>query len=161
MAYTIDNKIKAFLDLISWSEGTCLSPITKNNGYDVIVNGIHGPSVLTDYSDHPFAHGGSVQFKLNPPEYSTAAGRYQVLAHYFEVYKAQLKLPDFSPASQDQVALQQISERNSLHLIEQGKIAEAITACSSIWASFPGNNYGQGGGHTLDSLVAKYQSLLV
>jgi muramidase (phage lysozyme) len=155
MAITIDVKLKTFLSLISWSEGTSIAPLTKNLGYDVIVTGIHGPSVFTDYTDHPFAHGGSVQFHLNPPEFSTAAGRYQVLAHYFEAYKAQLGLPDFSPASQDRVAIQQISERNSIHLIEQGNIAGAITACSNIWASFPGNDYGQGG-HSLAGLVAKY-----
>lgn len=159
MAITIDPKLRAFLDLIAWSEGTSSSPITKNNGYDVIVTGIHGPSILTDYTDHPFAHGGSVQFHLNPPEYSTAAGRYQVLCHYFEVYKAQLHLPDFSPASQDAVALQQMTERHAILLIEAGNVPAAITACSNIWASFPGNNYGQGG-HSLDALVAKYHALL-
>lgn len=154
---TIDTKIRTFLDLIGWSEGTAISPITQNNGYDVLVTGIHGPAVFTDYSDHPFAHGGSVQWKLNPPEFSTAAGRYQILAHYFEAYKIQLNLPDFSPASQDAVAVQQISERNAIHLIEQGNISAAITACSNIWASFPGNDYGQGG-HSLNGLVAKYNA---
>jgi muramidase (phage lysozyme) len=156
---TIDAKIRAFLDLIAWSEGTSISPLTKNNGYDVIVTGIHGPSIFTDYSDHPFAHGGSVQFHLNPPEYSTASGRYQVLAHYFEAYKKLLGLKDFSPASQDAVAVKQISERNGIHLIEEGSIDHAITACSNIWASFPGNNYGQGG-RSLPGLVAKYNALI-
>ena len=37
----MDTKLQAFLDLISFSEGTCLSPLTKDNGYDVIVAGIH------------------------------------------------------------------------------------------------------------------------
>lgn len=153
----IDPKLRAFLDTIAFSEGTSISPITKNNGYDVIVTGIHGPSILTDYTDHPYAHGGAVE--VRPGLNSTAAGRYQVLAHYFEVYKKQLGLPDFSPASQDAVAIQQISERNAIHLIEQGNIAVAITACANIWASFPGNSYGQGG-HSLTTLGAKYQTFL-
>ena len=156
----MDPKLKAFLNLIGWSEGTSTSPITKNQGYDVIVTGIKGPSVFTDYADHPFAKGGYVQWRLNPPEFSTAAGRYQILAHYFEAYKVRLNLPDFSPASQDAVAIQQISERNALHLIAQGEVSAAITACSNIWASFPGNSYKQGGGHTLASLVAYYQHRL-
>lgn len=152
-----DRNVKAFLDLIAWSEGTSTHPLTKNDGYDVIVTGIHGPSVLTDYRDHPFAHGGSVQFRLDPPAFSTAAGRYQILARYFAVYKAQLHLVDFSPTSQDLVAVQQITERKALALIKQGNISAAITACSNIWASFPGNSYGQGG-HSLEALVAKYNA---
>jgi len=155
----MDSKLKAFLDLIAWSEGTSTSSVTRNDGYDVIVSGIHGPSILTDYTDHPFAHGGSVQWKLNPPEFSTAAGRYQVLAHYFEVYKSQLHLPDFSPASQDAVALQQMKERKAITLVESGAIEEAIKACSNIWASFPGNIYGQGG-KSMASLVSKYEEFL-
>ena len=56
----MDGKLKAFLDLIAYSEGTSTSSVTKNDGYDVIVTGVDGPSIFTDYSDHPFANGGSV-----------------------------------------------------------------------------------------------------
>jgi len=39
---------KAFLDVVATSEGTCTSPATKNNGYDVIVTGVDGkPEVFT------------------------------------------------------------------------------------------------------------------
>ena len=155
----MDPKLKAFLDLIAFSEGTSASPITQNDGYDVIVSGVNGPSVLTDYSDHPFAHGGSVTVRRVPLLISTAAGRYQVLAHYFEVYKAQLGLPNFSPASQDAVALQQMKERHAPDFIAVGNIQRAIEACSNIWASFPGNGYGQGG-KSMVELLAKYQTLL-
>ena len=53
----MDPSVKAFLDLIAWSEGTSTSPVTQNQGYDVIVTGVDGPAVFTDYSDHPFADG--------------------------------------------------------------------------------------------------------
>jgi muramidase (phage lysozyme) len=155
----MDNKLKAFLDLISFSEGTCLSPLTKDDGYDVIVSGVHGPAVFVDYAKHPFEDGGSVQWKLDPPEYSTAAGRYQLLARFWRVYKAQLCLSDYSPASQDAVAIEQISERKAIAMIEAGDVAGAIQACGNIWASFPNNAYGQGG-HSLKTLVRKYQELL-
>ncbi len=154
----MDPKIKAFLDLIGWSEGTSTSPITQNDGYDVIVTGINGPSRFSDYSDHPFAKGGAVQWHSNPDEFSTAAGRYQILARYWNVYKGQLNLRDFSPASQDAVALQMMKERKAIPLIEAKDIDSAIIACSSAWASFPGNNYGQGG-HNLSVLVEKYVEL--
>jgi muramidase (phage lysozyme) len=156
----MDNKLKAFLDLIAFSEGTSLSPLTKDNGYDVIVSGVKGKSVFTDYAKHPFEDGGEVIVRTGPPELaSTAAGRYQLLARYWRVYKSQLHLPDYSPASQDAVAIQQIRERKAIPMIEAGNIEGAITACSDIWASFPGNNYGQGG-HSLGTLLAKYQELL-
>lgn len=157
----MDPKLKAFLSLISWSEGTAagIHPLTKNDGYDVIVTGIDGPSIFTDYSHHPFELGGAVTVRAAPPLRSSAAGRYQLLAHYWRVYKEQLGLRDYSPQSQDAVAIQQMKERASLPMIEAGDIQGAIEACSNIWASFPGNSYGQGG-RSMDTLLAKYQELL-
>lgn len=55
--------------------------------------------------------------------------------------------------------MQQISERKALPMIEAGDIEGAITACANIWASSPGNCYRQGG-HSLETLVGKYQELL-
>ena len=132
--------IKAFLDCIAWSEGTSRSPITQNNGYDVVVTGVDGPSIFTDYSDHPFAKGLlPVCVRENPPLYSTAAGRYQLLLRYWAAYRAELHLPDFSPTSQDVVAIQQMKERGAVAHIAAGDIQGAINACSNIWASFPNN----------------------
>ena len=62
----MDPKLKAMLDLIGWSEGTSTSPLTQNQGYDVIVTGINGPSVFTDYSRHPFENGGMVTVRAVP-----------------------------------------------------------------------------------------------
>ena len=40
--------------MLTVSEGTSTSKYTKNQGYDVIVNGIGGePKTFTDYSKHP------------------------------------------------------------------------------------------------------------
>jgi lysozyme len=89
---------------------------------------------------------------------STAAGRYQVLARYWNAYKAQLRLPDFSPASQDAVALQQMKERKAVEMVEADNVEGAVAACSNIWASFPGNTYGQGG-ESMAALLAKYAEL--
>ena len=155
----MDAKLKAFLDLLAWSEGTSTHPLTQNDGYDVIVTGVNGPSVFTDYSTHPFANGGSVTVRENPLLVSTAAGRYQLLSRYYNVYKAQLGLPDFSPSSQDAIALQQIGERKATALIMAGEVEQAITACSGTWASLPGNSYGQGG-HSMSALLAQYQTFV-
>lgn len=161
-----------FLDTVAWSEGTsklsgsASAKLSVNDGYDVIVTGVDGPEVFIDYSDHPFAHRPAKLIRPSTPTrdalFSTASGRYQVLCRYFEAYKAQLKLPDFSPLSQDLVAIQQIKERknsfgiSAYDLIGQGNIAAAISLCAGIWASLPGNAYAQGG-NTLAALLDQWK----
>ncbi|MFX3645707.1 lysozyme, partial [Streptococcus suis] len=54
-----------------------------------------------------------------------------------------LRLPDFSPGSQDKIAIQLIKECKAIGDIEAGRIAEALTKCRSRWASLPGSGYGQ------------------
>ena len=74
-----------------------------------------------------------------------------------EFYRKQLCLKDFSPKSQDAVALQQIKERRgALLMIDRGDIRQAIDRCSNIWASLPGAGYGQFE-HKADSLIAKFK----
>ena len=55
----------------------------------------------------------------------------------------QLGLKDFSPKSQDAVALQQIKERGALPMIDRGDIRQAPDRCSNIWASLPAIGYGR------------------
>jgi muramidase (phage lysozyme) len=154
----MDPNMKAFLDMVAFSEGTSTHPLTQNNGYDVIVTSVNGPEVFTDYSDHPFTNRPSNVIRRSPSLVSTAAGRYQLLHRYWVAYKQQLNLPDFSPASQDAVAVQQIKERHADVQIQNGNITEAIQLCSNLWASLPGNQYGQGG-KTLDALLNKFNEL--
>ncbi|HAT2174112.1 glycoside hydrolase family 24 protein [Citrobacter freundii] len=145
----INPQRKAFLDMLAWSEGTDNGrQPTKNHGYDVIVGG----ALFSDYSDHPRQLVDLPRLKIK----STAAGRYQLLARYWDAYRKQLGLKDFSPASQDAVALQQIKERRALELIDSGDIHQAIDRCSNIWASLPGAGYGQFE-HKADNLIAKFK----
>lgn len=145
----INPQRKAFLDMLAWSEGTDNGrQPTKNHGYDVIVGG----ALFSDYSDHPRQLVDLPRLKIK----STAAGRYQLLARYWDAYRKQLGLKDFSPASQDAVALQQIKERRALELIDSGDIRQAIDRCSNIWASLPGAGYGQFE-HKADNLIAKFK----
>ena len=142
---------KAFLDLIAHSEiGEKLLKIS-DNGYNVIVGSTPTkPDLFQSYADHPrkLVHLGEFL-------QSTAAGRYQILSRYFSIYKQQLNLPDFSPNSQDRIALQMIKERKALDDIESGNIESAVNKCSNIWASFPNSKYGQ---HTnkMNDLVTAY-----
>jgi len=131
----INPQRKAFLDAIAVGEGTDNGrQKTNHNGYDVIVGG----GLFTDFSDHP-----RKLVQLNPQLKSTAAGRYQLLSRFFDAYKKSLNLPDFSPSSQDQIALQQIAERGALADVDAGRIKDAVKKCRTIWASMPGSPYGQ------------------
>lgn len=125
--------IQAFLDMISYAEGT--DRYGDERGYNVLVGG----ELFQSYEDHP-------NVLVDLPRYgikSTAAGRYQILHRYWKHYKKQLDLPDFSPPCQDAYAVQQIKERRAYDDVKAGRIEGAIEKCSNIWASFPGANYGQ------------------
>jgi len=106
----------------------------SDNGYDVLVGG----ALFDGYADHP-----RKLVKLNDRLWSTAAGRYQILERYYDHYKKQLGLPDFSPESQDKIALQLIKECKALDDIDEGRFYLALKKCASRWASLPGAGYGQ------------------
>jgi len=128
--------VLAFLDLIAWAEGTDNGrQPTRDRGYDVIVGG----QLFRGYADHPRVLVDLPKLGIQ----STAAGRYQLLRRYYDAYRKTLNLRDFSPLSQDLIALQQIRERRALPLIQAGKITEAIAKVRNIWASLPGAGYGQ------------------
>lgn len=139
----------AFLDTIAYSEGTDKAgQPTKDRGYDVLVGG----GLFTGYADHPRKLIDLPRLGIK----STAAGRYQILARFYDVYKAQLKLPDFSPRSQDLIAIQLIRECKALDDIDTGRIGDALGKCKSRWASLPGAGYGQHE-HKLDTLITVFK----
>ena len=87
---------------------------------------------------------------------STGAGRHQLLPAGVDAYRKQLGLKDFSPKSQDAVALQQIKERGALPMIDRGDIRQAIDRCSK-YLLLPGAGYVLLGVWAADSLIAKIQ----
>jgi muramidase (phage lysozyme) len=143
-------KLRAFLDMIAFSEGTSTIK-DSDNGYNVVVGG----TLFKGYADHP-----RIAVKLNKKGLvSTAAGRYQILSRYYDHYKKQLHLVDFGHDSQDKIAIQLINECHALDDIDQGRIREAIEKCRSRWASLPGAGYGQHE-HSVDTLLAAYDKAL-
>lgn len=167
--------VVAFLDMLASHgvEATQDDPVTLDNGYDILVQG--QPIWLNDgkqtpipsglvysrgihsrfqnsYADHP-----NVLVQVNPKLQSSAAGRYQIMTKWWPAYKKQLGLPDFSPLSQDKYAVQQLRERGAIVMLQQGRLLDAIKACSSVWASLPGNNYGQNQA-SVNLLIAAYNA---
>ena len=130
---------RAFLGMLAHSEiGTALLA-TSDNGYNVIVGSTAAkPILFSSYADHPRR-----LIEVRPGLKSTAAGRYQILARYYDAYKKTLGLPDFSPYSQDAIALQMMKEQGVMPLLAAGNFADAVRACSNIWASLPGAGYDQ------------------
>ena len=77
---------------------------TRNHGYDVIVTSylLITPITLIGFP------------ALNPKTQINRRRTYQLLSRWWDAYRKQLGLKDFSPKSQDAVALQQIKERGAL-----------------------------------------------
>jgi muramidase (phage lysozyme) len=140
----MDTNVKAFLDMIAHSEIGAKLLASSDNGYNIIVGGglldDQGTpnNLFDDYKDHPR--------KLVDLGYglkSTAAGRYQILARYFDYYKNLLHLKDFGHDSQDAIATQMIKEQHAYNDVVAGRFDVAVAKCANIWASLPGAGYGQ------------------
>jgi muramidase (phage lysozyme) len=144
----------AFLDAIKVSELGEGLIAASDDGYNVIVGSTASfPDLFHDYSAHPNKLISLPRLGIS----STAAGAYQLLYRYWIAYRDSLALPDFSPVSQDRIAIQQIKERRAFNLVVAGHFEEAIAAVKNIWASLPGAGYGQHE-NNLDALRAAYVS---
>ncbi|WP_432721308.1 glycoside hydrolase family 104 protein [Jeongeupia wiesaeckerbachi] len=143
--------VLAFLDMLATSEGTAT---IGDDGYNVLVGSTpSSPRLFASYADHPRVLVDLPRLGIK----SSAAGRYQVLARYYDAYSQQLGLSNFGPINQDRIALQLIRECKALDDIRRGYVATAIRKCRSRWASLPGAGYGQHE-HQLDTLLAAYHA---
>lgn len=120
----ISSQLKAFLDVIAWTEGTDrnIGDGTRT-GYDIMFTF----AKFTSFTDHPRRlqrSGGLV---------SDAAGRYQFLSTTWDG----LGLSSFAPQNQDRGAVKLIQRRGALNLIEAGRIRSALDSLSFEWASLP------------------------
>ena len=120
--------LKAFLTMIRYAEGTL-----SQDGY----NKLYGGSNFIDMSKHP--NIAITKWGIT----STAAGAYQILFGTWQELQSKLKLPDFSPESQDRAAIDLIKRRKALEDVLAGRFAQAILKCRKEWASLPGAGYGQ------------------
>lgn len=133
----MNDNLKAFLSMVAHSELGDRILDQSNDGYDVLVGSTPNHVVLfNSFADHP-----RKVVDLGRGRFSSAAGRYQILKRYFDFYKSLLKLKDFSPASQDAIAVQMIKECKAISDVEAGNFDVAVDKCKSRWASLPGAGY--------------------
>lgn len=137
-----NKNLQAFLDTLSYSEGTYKVVenkrerlLGKQDSYRVRFPGV----LFTLGKDHPRIVEKPVGF----PKGSDAAGRYQFMSFTWDNLKGPLGITDFSPRSQDIACCELISRANALNLACEGHFDLAITRCNKTWASLPGSPYGQ------------------
>lgn len=137
MSINIAKQLKAFRDVLAYAEGTDRPEVQKSNhfGYDVIVGG----SLFTCFNDHPRVLVNLPRYKIK----SSAAGRYQMIRATWDALRKRLKLPDFSPKSQDLACDELLRECGARSALLRGNFDEACQKANPIWASLPGSPYGQ------------------
>ncbi|MGN6525348.1 MAG: paar repeat-containing protein [Burkholderiaceae bacterium] len=149
-AYLAKPNVKAFLDMIAWAEG---------GDYDLKYGGVVGRKNdkwrITDFSlpPGPGADGST-----------TASGRYQInVANWTENGKKKMGITDFSPHSQDLIAVEGLRQVHAIDAVLAGDMDEAIPRASRTWNSLPqGKDKGNrvAGQHYVswNDAIAKFQA---
>lgn len=142
--------LDAFLYAIRCSEHV----YPRDTVSDACYNIFYGGARFTDMSDHPANTGERrgvslpaavcAASGLGPGCVSTAAGAYQIIRSTWNKIREQSpRLPDFSPASQDEAARRLLAQCGALPLIEMGDFNGALAKASKLWASLPGSKAQQ------------------
>jgi len=134
MQATPEARLAAFLALIRKFE--------SRNRYNVV----YGGGTFTDYSTHP-----RIKVYFHDPRraepgnnnYTTAAGAYQITSSTFDDFSRKTKTTDFSPATQDLLAMAILKQSGAYDAIVAGDISSALNLASKRWASLPGSTSGQ------------------
>lgn len=145
-----------------------LGAALDNSCYQLFYGGAH----FNDMSDHPVSTGelkgvplpAAMCIRAGYPDgkcVSTAAGAYQLIRPNWRRFREAdpsrgwARLPDFSMASQDEAFRRNLIDIGALDDIESGDLQTAIKKMSKVWASLPGNAYGQNP-KNFDTVVAFY-----
>jgi muramidase (phage lysozyme) len=119
----VDPNVSAFLKAIADAEG---------GAYDFKYGAIKGkkndPWRFSDSSTHPGPGAGGS---------TTAAGMYQITIATWRQHGGKMGLTDFSPATQDLLAVEILRSLRIIDKIRSGDVAGAIGPAARIWASLP------------------------
>jgi muramidase (phage lysozyme) len=122
-ALLADRNVGAFLKAIAEAEG---------GGYDFKYGAVKGkrndPWRFSDFSTHPGpGFGGS----------TTAAGMYQITIATWRQHAGKMGLTDFTPLTQDLIAVEILRSLRVIEKIKGGDIAGAIGPAANTWAALP------------------------
>lgn len=140
---TAQSNLAAFLAAIRLGEGT-----SGANGYTILCGG----GTFDNYSVHPALAGWrGWQMPLAMAQaagypngaVSTAAGAYQINRPTYKRVADKIGVDDFTPGTQDRIAIELIREKGALADAMAGRVATAVAKCAKVWASLPGATYGQ------------------
>jgi muramidase (phage lysozyme) len=141
------DNLTAILNTIAWAEGT-------HDKYNISYTG----ATFEDYGTHP------KKLYCSNGVCSDAAGRYQFLSTTWEPLADRLKLPDFSPASQDKAAIQLLKDNNCYGAAVRGDVRAMADRCWTVWASLKSSSGAKldarQNAHSIETLKAKYQEFL-
>ena len=128
-----NTNVKAFLMMIRHAEGT-----SAEDGYQYLFGcTLRNKITFNNFSTHPNRRAKYTN-KAGKEIISTAAGAYQILYPTWKALCAQLGVSDFSPATQDLMAVALLSGANCLQKIMDGNLAYGLDKARKIWASLPG-----------------------
>ena len=122
-AALVNKNVKAFLAAIAWAEG---------GDYDFMFGAVKGkrddPWRFKDFSTHPgFGYKGK----------SSASGRYQIVKGTWKEKGRLMGLEDFSPHTQDLMAVELLRSARALEAVIAGDLVAALFRASLTWAALP------------------------
>lgn len=143
-ALLADPNVSAFIKSIAEAEG---------GGYDFKYGAVKGkrndPWRFTDFSTHPGPGFGGR---------TTAAGMYQITVDTWREHGGKMGLTDFSPKTQDLMAVEMLRSVGVIDKIKAGDIAGAMGPTAVKWAALP-KGPGQGNQYPAQPFV-KYEEFL-
>lgn len=146
-APSLDARVNAFLAAIRrFESGGQYSVMYPGNRY------------FSDYSKHPRSPV-PILIKGYEGKKSSAAGAYQITAPTYDEFAPALGITDFSPASQDAIALAIVKRTGAYDALIAGDIESAFRLASSRWASLPGSTAGQNP-KSADTVLAWFEDYL-
>jgi muramidase (phage lysozyme) len=123
-----DLRVRAFLKVLR--EWECHEEKDDAKRYFILQNKLNGKKYFSDTSTHPYAN------ELDKA--GSFSGAYQIRHGTWNEQVQKFGLPsDFSPLTQDRMAVSLIEVRGALGDVRKGNIEEAVNALGREWSSLP------------------------
>lgn len=126
--------VRAALDAIAAAEGTASNP---DEGYTTMFGNNRR---FTSYESHP-NDPATFTDRQGRTLKSTASGRYQITNPTYQGLAKKLGKTDFSPETQDEMAILLMIQKGAIQPILRGDIQQGIDKLGGTWAALPTSAY--------------------